>query len=466
MRILLTVHQFLPHYQAGTEVLTLQTAQELVRRGHEVEIWAAEPVSSQNACKNVVSTGQCEGLRVHYFNHNPQVVATEQNVIEAEYDNQAFASIFNEQALRFHPDVVHFFHLSRLGALPIFQCDERQIPTVFTATDFWMICPFGQLVLPNHTLCEGPDPKSLNCLRHWLAARGLGWKAGIARYVPGAAQLLKKASRIPFLRGIQSVDFAYAAERRACFLRDALNSVDRVITPTQFVFDTLVSHGLNSDRVRRLRYGLRLDRPEQGHGKSQSQHLRFAFIGTLNELKGAHVAIQAVQRIPRHIPVRLTLYGNQAEFPAYVEKLRRLSDEDPRITFANTFPNARIYDIFKDIDALIVPSLWWENGPLVILSAKASQTPVIGTDVPGISELVQHERNGLLFPRGDDRALAELLNRCLREPGLLPHLGAEAPKVRTIEEYVEDLIQIYEELRFEYQGAGRSVVCHPEKLAA
>jgi glycosyltransferase involved in cell wall biosynthesis len=66
-----------------------------------------------------------------------------------------------------------------------------------------------------------------------------------------------------------------------------------------------------------------------------------------------------------------------------VKSLEESIIPNDNIKFCGTFPNKDIFTIFETIDVLIVPSVWFENTPLVIYSAQASNCPVIGSDLPG-----------------------------------------------------------------------------------
>ena len=63
-------------------------------------------------------------------------------------------------------------------------------------------------------------------------------------------------------------------------------------------------------------------------------------------------------------------------------------------------------DELSRIDVLVVPSIWYENAPLVVYSALAAGVPVVATDLGGLSETIVHGRNGLLFEPGNPAALA------------------------------------------------------------
>lgn len=116
------------------------------------------------------------------------------------------------------------------------------------------------------------------------------------------------------------------------------------------------------------------------------------------EHKGLHVLVKAFSLLDAK-NASLLIYGDTGANPLYTKLIKEISNEDKRIKFMGTFPNDQIMKIFKDIDVLVVPSIWYENTPLVIFSAFAAKTPVIGTDIGGITEVVKHGYNGMVFPK-------------------------------------------------------------------
>jgi glycosyltransferase involved in cell wall biosynthesis len=79
----------------------------------------------------------------------------------------------------------------------------------------------------------------------------------------------------------------------------------------------------------------------------------------------------------------------------------------------------------------------------VIQSALTTKTPVICTDLGGMSELIKHNFNGLLFPLNDHQALSKQLLRLLTESNLLPTLIKNIPPERTIRQMVDEIEEVY-----------------------
>lgn len=112
------------------------------------------------------------------------------------------------------------------------------------------------------------------------------------------------------------------------------------------------------------------------------------------------------------------------------------------------YNRAQLTTILRNLDVVVVPSLWYENSPNVILEAFAHNTPVIASDFGGMAELVAHEANGLHFIKGDAGDLARHLRRLVEEPGLLDRLtlGAAGTQPPTIDAEMSRLLTLYDSI--------------------
>jgi len=449
VKILLTVHQFFPEHVSGTEVLTYSTAQEFKHMGHEVLIFTGFPAKKSFPDSAPIEQYEYDGLHVVRFNHSHVPMGGQTNIMEAEYNNRFVAAYFRKLLSRFRPQIVHFFHLARLSASLIDVCREEGIPMVFTATDFWFMCPMNQLRLGDNSPCTGPDRPGVNCLKHMVDETQPPLVASKVRQIPSFVLAVIIAGCRRGLFGPWGYPrLVRALANRPNYLRTRLNMLDRVLVPTKLMEKMLVEYGLDPETIRFCPYGIDIPSHRESPGRrfeSTKNSLRVGFIGTLYDHKGAHILIEAVRRL-KDEPIMLTIYGSLEEFPDYVAKLRELSGSDPRIRFLGTFPNSEIAGVFAEMEVLVVPSVWYENSPLVVYAAQAFKCPVIVADVGGLSEIVAHEENGLLFPMGDVGALATLLRRLIVEPGLIARLRERARPPKSIKQYGAELCAVYEEL--------------------
>ena len=323
---------------------------------------------------------------------------------------------------------------------------------LMTPTDFWLICPNGQLRLPDNSLCAGPDRNSVNCMKHAVSSS----QHGIIKHVFNAIPDAIVASMIfginhGFFSNFWFSPYVQALSKRSGFLRERMNKLDKMIVPTRLMETMLVNDGLLPGKVVFSRFGIQ-PTPRVARTQDHRGMLRVGFIGGLSEHKGAHLLISAVRLIAESLPVELKIYGDKDAFPHYVERLIRLSEGDQRIQFVRTFPNEQIGKIFAELDVLVVPSIWYENTPLVIYSAQAAGCPVIASNLGGMAEVVEHEKNGLLFEAGDVAGLFKCNRAACKRPALLQQLADNAitPK---IDFRLRDRIANY--LRSSFGGAER-----------
>jgi glycosyltransferase involved in cell wall biosynthesis len=132
------------------------------------------------------------------------------------------------------------------------------------------------------------------------------------------------------------------------------------------------------------------------------------FVGSLVERKGLAYLIDAVRRIRRD-NVRLLILGDGE----LREKVERLAAEDKNIIFLGYKHNAVEYA--KASDLLVLPSIY-EGLPNVVLEAMAIGTPVIATNIYGISELIQDNVNGLLVPPRNVEEIVRAVTHMIDDP--------------------------------------------------
>ena len=452
MKIILTVHQFLPDFSTGTEVIALGIAKELRVRGHEVTVVTGYPDPRRLADADRFDRYVYDGIPVERFRHASHPMGGQRVVTELAYDNRLFASAFRALLERIRPDLVHFVHLSRLSASIVEPCLELGIPTVFTATDFWAVCPFSQLRLADNSICAGPDATGLNCVRHFtenigarrvslatLAKRAPDWMLGMG--MRAAAMRLPLAP--PFAAEVR------ALVGRGPFLRERLNRIGRVLAPSRVMERALVEGGIDRERVRFLPYGIDTARIERSTERGMAPKLRLGFVGSLSEHKGLDLAVRAVRLLDPTLPVELSIHGApgpSAPGEAYHREVLALAEGDPRFRFHGPFENGRVGEILASLDALLVPSIWHENTPVVVYEAFAAGCPVIASDVEGIAEVVRHGTDGLLCARGDAAALAACISGVAGDRALLRRLAGATRPPLSVSNHVDRLEDVYDEV--------------------
>lgn len=438
MRVLFAAHQFFPEHRAGTETLTLGLARALRERGHEPAVFAAKRSAPAGDIEpDEVRDYEFGGIPVRRAGRPRESAARSYRL---NYDNPRMAAHLAEYLQRFAPDVVHFTHLQGLSASAIPVVKAAGLPAVYTATDFWTICPVVDLLRHDGALCTGPD--DAHCPRCVASRQPASRVAGAVRRTPGPVLRAATAlSRAPLAAPQQLGQLRDLSERPE-HIRERVNSLDRILAPTRLMRELLVRNGVREDLIRVSRYGL----DTSGLGAAREREgagVRFGFIGTLGPHKGPDLLLRAFRRLPPGLDASLAVHGEPGGFEGFAGELHRVAAGDERIRFAGSFPPERLGEVLSGLDALVVPSRWYENAPLVAYSALAAGVPVVATDVGGLSEVVEDGKNGLLFPLDDEAGLARCLERLAGEPGLLARLRAGIEPVKTLSESAEELESLY-----------------------
>jgi glycosyltransferase involved in cell wall biosynthesis len=347
-----------------------------------------------------------------------------------------------EYAGEVRPDVVHAMHLQGLSASVVPAFKGLGLPVVFTAADFWTVCPVIDLRRHDGAMCRGPETH--HCVR-CIASRNPEPRIKRRADLPGAAvRAAALLSRTPLARLSGALRQVADVRERPARIREEMEGVDRVLAYTRLTEDLLGRNGIGGDRTLVSPYGIDAARlREAGAARRPSDTLRIGFVGTLAPHKGPDLLVRAFRALPRDLDATLRVHGGGGGYEDYAEGLRRLAAGDERIGFAGAFAKKDLGEVLGGIDVLVVPSRWYENAPGVIFEAFAAGLPVVATDLGGMSEFVRHGENGLLFPLDDAGELARLLRRLAEEPGLLQELWEDVPSVKTVGEYAEELESVY-----------------------
>lgn len=445
MKVLLTVHQFFPQYASGTEVLTCSVASELIARGHEVRVLTAHPTEQEMLDEERFDEYQYEGIPVYRFYHSYAPMGGQQSMVELSFDNQLAANHFKLILGTFKPDVVHFFHLNRLGTGLIEHAVRAGIQAYMTPTDFWAICPTGQLVLGDGKLCSGPNYYAGNCVKHFAESTQKGIIGRVAQWLPTVfADLLVRLTQAEAMPPYPMRIEVKAIGSRLTKNVTRLNHLNKIISSNGFMTGKLVQYGVLPHLIVQSSFGIDLPKGETVASRQFSrQPFRVGYIGTLAPHKGCHILVEAIKTLSLDTAI-LKIYGNTEDFPEYSNELKLLAVHQNNIEFCGVFHNSKINEVLADLDVLVVPSLWFENTPLVLYSAQAARCPVVASDFPGISEVIQDQVNGLLFEPGNWESLAKKLSRLINEFGLAERLSASAQQPKSTAKYVDELLSIWE----------------------
>jgi glycosyltransferase involved in cell wall biosynthesis len=420
VRIALVVHKYPPASVGGTEIYTQNLARELSAQGHQVFVFYRDEGGVRDQFR--VHWEQRDGARLCRVSraYDPQTASPLVQFLDtfANRDVEQAFGTFLEEA---RPDVVHFQHVALLSYRLIGQAKEAGLPVLLTLHDYWFQCSVSQLVWPDAQVCRG-KALGLNCARCVLAAR-------------------VRPSLLPFLRPLA----APLLQGRDALVKGAALKADRLISPSQFLIQKYVEVGFPAERMVHLENGTDVERLRRYPRRPSSEdRVRFVFLGSLAWQKGVHVLVEAFEGIPTE-KATLRIYGSPAVFPDYAERLRQMADPE-NTSFEGLVPNEEVGRVLAGADVVVVPSLWYENSPVVIQEAFAAGVPVIASRIGALAEKVCHGENGLLFPPGEPGALRELLDSLIEQPAQIEEWRGCIPAPVTVQGHVAVLVGLYQEL--------------------
>ena len=440
MKVIQVPFCFYPDPVGGTEVYVEALGQGLQRLGVEVVV-AAPAEKEARYVHNGLPVRRFEVKQV--FDDIRELYGSGDPIAA-----QAFSRILDEEC----PQLVHFHAMTPgVSHLLVREAKKRRLPVVFTYHTPTVSCQRGTLLRWGKEVCDGVLRLGV-CTRCTL--HGLGLPRGVADLVGLAPvafdDVLGRLHRSGGMwtalrmRGLMAI--------RHESLRTFVKDVDCVIAVCEWVRDLIVRNGIPSEKVTLCRQGLAYTgemapgSPEGGVSPGgRSAPLRMVFLGRLDPGKGLHILIRAIRELSEE-SVTLDIYGIQQEGnkeARYRHYLQDLMSGDPRIRFVPSLPNSELMGRLREYSIVAVPSQLLETGPMVVLEAFSAGVPVLGSRLGGISELVQHEVNGLLVEPRSIGDWSRPIRRLLEEEGLLDRLRRGIQKPRTMEDVVGEMQVLY-----------------------
>lgn len=293
------------------------------------------------------------------------------------------------------PDVVHIHHFLYWG-VEIFELFRRAgVRVVFTAHEYGAICAnFGQMVKTDGRLCYASSPA----------------ECGLCFPNTSAGKFFVRTN----------------------ILQAMFDHIDEFIAPSEFLRDRYVAWGVSAKKIhvienlldaRVLNQGLahlteHLGGEAGGIGDDVDQRVVFGYFGQINPFKGIDILIQAALALPEELrkSVEIRIHGEnrhylETEFGKRVDEL--LIDAKDVVRSMGSYRNEDVSHLMQDCDWIIVPSIWWENSPVVIQEARIAGRPLICSNIGGMAEKIDRSTD-FLFPARNPGALAELMRKIVR----------------------------------------------------
>ncbi len=283
----------------------------------------------------------------------------------------------------------------------------RVLPLFYVAGGLWAIWRLARRSQFDIIHVHWPVP---HVLFGSLARRASGGQTRLVTSWYGAELRLVQSS-LPWLRG---------------FVRWALRTSDAIVAISSYTAGEIERFAKVPVRVIPYTFGF----SEAGAARRPAGDgsFRILFVGRLVERKGVTHLIEAVRRLPAELHARLTLIGDGPERAALAAQVAD-GGLNERVDFRGRVPDGALLDAYVTADVFVLPAIVDTRGDteglgVVLLEAMSCGVPVVGSNIGGITDIIQNGQSGLLVPPADPDQLAHALEQLARDPELAARLGA------------------------------------------
>ena len=382
MKIIL-VNKF--HYlKGGSETYYFGLAEGLKALGHEVHYFAMEGPDNV-PCED-------EDLFVSSKDYNgPTSFAQKISVAASLIYSRESMRKFQALCERVRPDIVHMNLVHRQITLSILDAPylkTHHVPVLFTSHDYILVCPSYVMLDGSGNVCDAClGGKFSSCLKRKCV------KGSFAKSAMGTLE---------------------AEHLKLC---KTYRKIDRIIAPSEFMRQKLIEGGFPARQVVYMQNFAKqesLNIASRGSDRTDRDDPYLLFFGRLSKEKGIDVLVDAFIAAIPSLPanVRLVIAGDGPERQRIEEKVASAGPcVSGRVELAGFQRGDALKAYVERASLAIASSRWRENMPYSIVEAFACGTPVIGTNIGGIPELVVEGETGFICEPGSSSSLTEAIVR-------------------------------------------------------
>lgn len=355
MKIGIITNLYPPHARGGAENVIVRTVTQLVAMGHDVFVITGQPRGKPLTLDRAATERVYRFFPPNvYFTLNDHkhrwFVRLLWHIVDAfsPYPGKTVGAILDDEK----PDVVFTHNLKGLGLSIPRAIQLRGIPQIHVLHDL-------QLIIPSGLLLAG---------REYL----------LKTYAP-----------------------AYALYRAIC--RMQFGTPDLVISPSQFIVDQYTKYGFFGSAPFLMQPNPTPNfRVVERHERSGGP-LKLLFVGQLGSHKGVKFLLDAFAKVKGDVHLLIVGEGPMTK------EVKECQAKDKRISHLGYMPPEELVKCYGVADALVVPSLCYENSPTVIYEALNAGIPVLASRIGGVGELVREGETGYLFAPGNEQDLLKVI---------------------------------------------------------
>jgi glycosyltransferase involved in cell wall biosynthesis len=394
MRILLSNKFY--YLRGGVDIFTIELERLLKERGHKVAVFSMQHSLNLETGYSEYFPGEIDLTRVKVKNLISTVIRP--------FGSKEVRKKFNKLLEDFNPEIVHLNNIhSQLSPILMLQAKRHNIPVVWTLHDHKLLCPRYDCMRDNNP-CELCFYNKINVLKYRCMKNNF------------FASLLAYAEAVRWNKKVIS------------------RNTDQFICPSLFLKNNMIKGGFAEEKLATLPNFINDKKLNRSEFRKQDF---YCYVGRLSVEKGIETLLKAAIRLPQY---HLKVIGTGP-----LEEMLRTKYKADHIEFLGFKRWGEFRTILGESRCMVIPSECYENNPLSIIESLCVGTPVIGSDIGGIPELINEGRNGLKFEPGNINHLTEQINNLLSASSNYNYseIASESRKKYNSENFYWNLLNIY-----------------------
>ncbi len=316
------------------------------------------------------------------------------------------------------PDIVHFHHYIHIGIEHIKAVKNwarkrnKNVKIFLTLHEYIAICfNNGQMIKKNtNKLCYESNP--IDCNRCFS--------------------------------NISTTQF----KMRELFYKSYFDDVDLFIAPSEFLRERYIKWGVEENKIIMLDNGqpVRKKLPKRSLNIGENRRV-FAYFGQINPFKGLDILLESLDFMSKEERDDILIYihgsGLENQPEDFKNKINKyMKKYSKNIKYFGPYEMEDLENLMESIDYVVMPSIWWENSPLVIQEALSLGRPLIVSNIGGMKEKVKHLENGIHFQYKNPLDLANWMIKC-KNTEFYDKLYENIKTPLSIGEVAEEHIKLY-----------------------
>ena len=397
MKILLSNKYY--YYRGGDCTYTIELEELLKEKGHEVAVFSMQHSSNLSSEYSGYFPSEIDFNEIRLNNFIASIIRP----FGSQEVRRNFIRLIND----FKPDILHLNNIhSQISPVIAKIAHERKIVVVWTLHDYKLLCPRYDCMREGKS-CELCFSNKFNVVKYKCIKNSFA--ASLISYFESKVWNKNKIG----------------------------NFTDLFICPSLFMLNSMLRGGFKKEKLITLSNFVNSNRLSLIPNEKEEY---YCYIGRLSSEKGIETLLQAAMELPHYT---LKIVGTGPLEQNLKAKYKKLHIE---------FLGYKTWDVLKFLLAgakcMVIPSEWYENNPLSVLESLSLGIPVIGANIGGIPELIDHGINGLLFEPGNVIDLKQKISFLWRNSLSLrsSEIAADARFKFNADVHYKKLLEIYNNL--------------------